>query len=118
MLKIRVATELTVSEIIRKHLATDAEVSEFREQCLQFLVASTKTLFERSPLGSSNVKNTRYMDPKHFDSKNATGSMKLLLKCLTFLQVIPVNTGDKALLQFLAFIQTCLRTEPEKIQVF
>lgn len=30
MLNIGVATELTVSEIIRKHLATDAEVSEFR----------------------------------------------------------------------------------------
>ena len=32
--------------------------------------------------------------------------------------MIPATTGDKALLQFTSFVQTCLRTEPEKMQGF
>ena len=32
--------------------------------------------------------------------------------------MIPATTGDKALLQFTSFVQTCLRTEPEKMQRF
>ena len=32
--------------------------------------------------------------------------------------MIPATTGDKALLQFSLIVQTCLRTESEKIQAF
>ena len=62
------------------------------------------------------IKHARYLDPKHFHSNNTMESMKLLLKHLTFLKVIPATTGDKALLQFSSFIQTCIRAEPEQIQ--
>ena len=64
------------------------------------------------------VKHAKCLDPKYFDSNNTMEPMKLLLKSLTFLKVTPATTGDKALLQFLFFIQTWLRTGPEKIQTF
>ena len=32
--------------------------------------------------------------------------------------MIPATTGDKALLQFTSIVQTCLRTESEKMQAF
>ena len=111
------ATELTVTEMVRKDLVTDAEVSEFKKQCLKFLVATAEKFFERSPLRSMIGKHSRCLDPKQFKS-NAVESMKPLLKRLTFLKVIPATTGDKVLLQFTSYVQTCLRTEPEKIQAF
>ena len=70
-LSIGFAIELTVSEMIRKDLVIDTEVSDFEKQCVQFLVAAAKKFFERSPLGSMIVKHTRCLDPKHFDSNNA-----------------------------------------------
>ena len=79
-LNIWFATELTVSEMIRRDLVTDTEFSEFQKQCLQFLVATAKKLFERSPLDSMIVKHARYLDPKGFHSNSAVESMKLLLK--------------------------------------
>ena len=70
-LSIGFATELTVSEMIRKNFVIDTGVSDFEKQCVQFLVAAAKEFFERSPLGSMIVKHTRCLDPKHFDSNNA-----------------------------------------------
>ena len=63
------------------------------------------------------VKHARCLDPKQFES-DAVESIRLLLKWLTFLKVIPATTRDKALLQFTSFVQTFLRTEPEKTQAF
>ena len=116
-LNIGFATELTMTEMVRKVLVTDAEVSEFKKQCLKFLVATAENFFERSPLGSMIGKHSRCLDPKQFES-NAVESMKLLLKRLRFLKVIPATTGDKVLLQFTSYAQNCLLTEPEKIQAF
>ena len=56
-LNIGFATELTVSEVIRRDLVTDTEVS----------------LFERSPLGSMIVKHARCLDPKYFGSNKCRG---------------------------------------------
>ena len=75
-------------------------------------------MLERNPLGSMIVKHARCLDPNHFDSNNAIKLVKLLLKHLTFLKVSSATTRDNALPQFFSFIQTCLRTEPEKIQAF
>ena len=36
------ATELTITEMVRKDLVTDAEVSEFKKQSLKFLVATAE----------------------------------------------------------------------------
>ena len=82
-LNIGFATELTITEMVRKVLVTDAEVSEFKKQRLKFLVATAENFFERSPLGSMIGKHSRCLDPKQFES-NAVESMKLLLKRLTF----------------------------------
>ena len=101
---IRSATKLAVSEIIRKDLVTDTAISEFMKQCLQFLVATAKKLFERSPVGSIIVKHTRCLYPKHFDSNNAVESLKPLQKHLTFLKVLPTSTGDNVLVQFLSLL--------------
>ena len=70
--------------MIRKDLVTDTEVSEFKKHCLQYLVATPKKLFERSPIGSMIVKHARCLDPKLFGSNNAVETMKLLLSRLTF----------------------------------
>ena len=83
---------------------TDTEISEFMKQCLQFLVATAKKLFERSPLSSIIVKNARCLPPKYFDSNNAVESLKSLQKHLTILKVLPSSTGDKVLLQFLSLL--------------
>ena len=74
------------------------------KQCLQFLVATAKKLFERSPVGSIIVKHTRCLYPKHFDSNNAVESLKPLQKHLTFLKVLPTSTGDNVLVQFLSLL--------------
>ena len=36
------ATELTITEMVRKDFVTDAEVSEFKKQSLKFLVATAE----------------------------------------------------------------------------
>ena len=74
------------------------------KQCLQFLVATAKKLFERSPLSSIIVKNARCLPPKYFDSNNAVESLKSLQKHLTILKVLPSSTGDKVLLQLLSLL--------------
>lgn len=72
-------------------------------------MATAKKLFERSPLDSMIVCE--------MSGFKTLDSMKLLLKRLTFLKVMHATTGHKAFLQFSSFIQTCLRTEPEKIKL-
>ena len=93
-LNIGFATELTIMEMVRKDLVTDAEISEFKKQCLKFLVATAEKFFERSLLGSMIVKHARCLDPKQFES-NVVESMQLLLKQLTFSKVISATTGIK-----------------------
>ena len=41
-LNTELATELTITETVRKDLVTNAEVSEFKKQYLKFLVASAE----------------------------------------------------------------------------
>ena len=50
------ATGLTISDMIRKDLVTDAEVSKFKKQFLQFRVATAKKNVRK--------KSTRFHDCK------------------------------------------------------
>ena len=83
-LNVGFAVEFTISELKRKDLVTLSEVSKFKKQCFNFLVATAGKLFERSPLGFMIVKHARCLNPEHFSS-NAVESMKLLLNLLLYL---------------------------------
>ena len=75
-LNIGFATELTITEMIRKNLVTAMQGFLSLRNSLKF--ATAEILFEKSPLGSMIVTHAGCVDPKQFESNVLESAMLLL----------------------------------------
>ena len=102
-----------------KDLVTESQIDTFKQECLLFLVATTKKLFDKLKLGSSILRYARCLNPSHLiNLASSSESFKLLINRLVYLKILPAKTVDKTLSQFSGFILNCVKEEPEKITFF
>ena len=100
-------------------IASKSKIDTYKQECLSFLLSTTKKLFEKTPLGSSIMRHASCLNPSHVTNlASSSESFKQLMNQLVYLKIFPDKTGDKALIQFSNFIPNCVKEEPEKITSF
>ena len=113
------AADVTIAKMKHQDIASKSEIDTYKQECLSFLLSTTKKLFEKTPLGSSIMRHASCLNPSHVTNlASSSESFKQLMNQLVYLKIFPDKTGDKALIQFSNFIPNCVKEEPEKITSF
>ena len=108
-------------ELKRKDKVNDSKVFQFKEEARTFYVKMMEKLFERLPLGSSVVRNSRIFDPKiMFENSDATNErcMENISNVLIKLKIITPVFGDKSLRQFCEYLSKDLKENMENFKEF
>ena len=118
-LNTRRAADITIAKMKHQDIASKSEIATYKQECLSFLLSTTKKLFEKTPLGSSVVHYASCLIPSHVTNlASSSESFKQLMNQLVYLKILPGKTRDKALIRFSNFNLSCVKEEPEKITSF
>ena len=108
------STETALAKLKRQDKVSDSQVLKFREECLTFLVEMVSKLFERTPIGSTIIRNGRIFDPNIMVECSAQRNetcLKNLMNSLIALNIITPVFADKVFGEFINCSQhnyTCL----------
>ena len=95
-----------IQSLLRNDLASQANISRFRVEAREFLVAMMEKIFQKNPLSFQFVQYATVFDPKVLLNQ-ALGDCKplfgKLMRVLVGLKIVPSTQADKALSQFTSF---------------
>ena len=113
------AADITIAEMKQKDMVTKYQLDTFKQVCLLFPLATTRTLLDKTKLGSFIMHYASCRNPSHLTNLASSSEFfKLVINLLVYLKILPAKTGDKALRQFSGFILNYVKEEPGKITSF
>ena len=113
------AADITIAKMKHQDIASKSEIDTYKQECLSFLLSTTKKVFKKAPLRSSIMHHASCLNPSHVTNlASSSESLKQLMNQLVYLKIFLDKTGDKALIQFSNFILNCVKEEPGKIAFF
>ena len=112
------ATELAITELVEKDIATSVEIEALKTECLTFLITTTQKIFEHSCLGSTTVGYASFLNPPNLNHPSVPTFFKSLISRLVYLNILQPKLGDTALSQFTSFIENCVKGNPENVSSF
>ena len=110
-----------IQSLLRNDLAYQANISRFRVEAREFLVAMMEKIFQKNPLSSQFVQYATVFDPKVLlnqapgDCKSLFGK---LMRVLVGLKIVPSTQADKALSEFTSFHESCMSEKRSDFEKF
>ena len=110
------AANITIAKMKHQDIASKFEIDTYKQECLSFILSTTKKVFKKTPLRSSIMHHASCLNPPHVTNlASSSESLKQLMNQLVYLKIFLNKTGDKALIQFSNFILNCVKEEQGKI---
>ena len=110
-----------IQSLLRNDLASQANISRFRVEAREFLVAMMEKIFQKNPLPFQFVQYVTVFDPK-FLLNQASGDCKSLfgklMRVLVGLKIVPSTQADKALSEFTSFHESCMSEKRSDFEKF
>ena len=114
-------TQQELLSILKKELATHADVNKFRVDAREFLITLLKKMFHKNPISFSIVKYASVLDPKVLVTQPLDACKLMcqrLLYNLVHLKMICSSQADQALSEFSSFYHTSLRERKTSFESF
>ena len=110
-----------IQSLLCNDLASQANISRFRVEAREFLVAMMEKIFQKNPLSFQFVQYATIFDPKVLlyqapgDCKSLSGK---LMHVLVGLKIVPSTQADKALSEFTSFHEFCMSEKRSDFEKF
>ena len=99
-LNIGFAADITMAKMKHQDVVSNSEIDTYKQECLLFLLSTTKKLFEKTLLGSYIMHHACCLNPAHVTNlASSSESFKQLMNQLVYHKIFSDKTGDKALIQ-------------------